>query len=158
MTRSRAIAGLIAGLLLLFATATPPAGAADAPASRPLVNERCPVTIEEFATPSHEFRWNEYSVLFCCEKCQARFERNPTLYVANLPQVPPDVVEKTILSARGDPQRARVADSVERWTRPVLLTLAGLILLGLMVRVARGGTRGRHPGRRRNVNRPLHPI
>ena len=66
-----------------------------------------------------------------------RFERDPASYVVNLPQVPPDVVERTILDARGEPPHARVASSIERWMRPVLLTLAGLILLWLVIRVAR---------------------
>jgi cytochrome c-type biogenesis protein CcmH/NrfF len=140
MTCLPAIAGLAAPLLLL-ATATSPTTAADLLASRPLVNERCPVTIEEFATPSHEVRWNDYSVRFCCEKCQGRFERDPASYVANLPQVPPDVVERTILDAHGEPPHARMANSIERWMRPVLLTLAGVILLWLVIRVAR-----RHAG------------
>jgi hypothetical protein len=152
MRRVLAIAGPIVPLLLVAAVAFPAtAGAADLPASRPLVNERCPVTIEEFSTPSHEVRWNDYSVRFCCEKCQARFERNPALYVANLPQVPPEVVEQTILAVHGgggDPERAhQVANSIERWTRPVMIALAGVILLWLMVRIGRRHLRqppGRH--------------
>ena len=129
----------IAVLVTLIMTAGVASSAAGSPApsSRPLVNERCPVTIEEFATPSHEVRWEGYSVRFCCEKCERRFESDPASYVTNLPQLPPELVEKTILDAQGDSRQAQAASRIERWTRPVLLTLAGLILLWLVARVSR---------------------
>jgi hypothetical protein len=144
MTRLSAIAGLVAPLLLTTAAFATPA--ADLPASRPLVNERCPVTIEEFATPSHEIRWSNYSVRFCCEKCQQRFENAPAAYVANLPQLPPDVVERTIVDIRGDAGHAQLTSSIDRWTRPVLLTLASLILLWLVTRVVRRHAAGTRTG------------
>ena len=146
MRRLAAIAGLVAPLLLATATLPPIAAAANLPASRPLVNERCPVTVEEFATPSHEIRWGEYSVRFCCEKCEGRFQADPASYVANLPQLPPEVVEKAILDSHGDAWHTQAAAQVERWTQAVLLALAGLIGAWLFVRtVRRQRGQGLHP-------------
>lgn len=135
MTRLAAIAGLT--LSLVIAAATRPVSAADAPAARPLVNERCPVTIDEFATPSHEIRWADYSVRFCCEKCQRRFEADPATYVTNLPQLPPELVEQAILDSHGGARHARAASRIEQWTQPVLLAIVGLIVLWLIVRIGR---------------------
>jgi hypothetical protein len=146
MTRLPAIAGLVAPVLLATAKLPAIAAAADLPASRPLVNERCPVTVEEFATPSHEIRWGDYSIRFCCEKCEGRFQADPASYVANLPQLPPEVVERTILDSRGDAWHTQAAAQVERWTQAGLLALAGLIGAWLVVRIVRRQReRGPHP-------------
>jgi hypothetical protein len=101
------------------------------------VNERCPVTVDEFSTPSHEIQFQSVSVRFCCEKCQARFQADPARYVANLPQLSPEMVEKTILDARGDAWRAQATSRLDRWTRPALLGAAGLIALWLAARLVR---------------------
>jgi hypothetical protein len=135
MTRLAVIAGLTLSLVIAAATGT--VSATDVPAGRPLVNERCPVTIEEFATPSHEIHWADYSVRFCCEKCQRRFEADPATYVTNLPQLPPELVEQTILDSRGGARNARAASRIEQWTQPVLLAIVGVIGLWLVARVAR---------------------
>jgi hypothetical protein len=137
MTRLPAIAGSIASLLLL-ATATPPeANAADRPASRPLVNERCPVTTEEFATPSHETQFQGASVRFCCEKCERRFLADPASYVSNLPQFTPEMVERTIAESGAAAWTPMPEPWLVRWLRPILLAIAGVIGLWLVIRIAR---------------------
>jgi hypothetical protein len=136
MTRAACIAALLAPFITAPAAETA-ALAASTPASRPLVNERCPVTTDEFATPSHEIRWGEYSVRFCCEKCERRFQADPASYISNLPQLPPEVIEKAILDFRGDPRHSQAAVLVDRWMRPVMLMVVAVIGAWLSHRIIR---------------------
>jgi hypothetical protein len=57
--------------------------------------------------------------------------------VTNLPQLPRDLVERTILEAHGGARPAEVAGRIDRWTQPTLLSLAGLIAVWLIVRIVR---------------------
>ena len=44
---------------------------------RPLVNDRCPVMSDEFASPTQEITFHGAAVRFCCGKCKRRFEDEP---------------------------------------------------------------------------------
>lgn len=50
------------------------------------LNEMCPVMTEERARSGTFAVYKGKKVLFCCERCKAKFEREPERYLANLPQ------------------------------------------------------------------------
>src|SRR5688572_27599771 len=117
-------------------------GAAGREATRPLVNDRCPVMTDEFTSPTQEITFHGAAVRFCCAKCKGRFEDDPASFVARVPQLSPEVVH-TVLAESQDADRAAHAQAVvDRWTRPALLTAAGLLTVWLVVRIHRKRIRG----------------
>src|SRR2546425_646908 len=70
--------------LLLWSVAIPVLSAA--PPAPPLPNQFCPVKTTEEAVADQFVDYQAKRVHFCCEKCKAKFEKDPAPYVANLPQ------------------------------------------------------------------------
>ena len=113
------------------------AGSAGGEAPRPLVNDRCPVMPDEFASPTQEITFRGIAVRFCCGKCKRRFEDDPAAFVARLPQLAPEVVQAVMAESQDARRTARAEAAVDRWTRPALLTAAGAITAWLLVRIHR---------------------
>ena len=57
---------------------------ADKTASTP-INQTCPVT-GEAADPKHTSLHEGRLIAFCCAKCKAAFDKNPTKFAAKLPK------------------------------------------------------------------------
>ena len=128
-------------VLLLVATLLA-AGAAGGESARPLVNDRCPVMPDEFASPTQEITFHGAAVRFCCGKCKGRFEDDPASFVARLPQLSPEVVRAVFAESQTAHRAAHAEAVVDRWTRPALLTVAGLLTAWLVVRIHRKRVRG----------------
>jgi hypothetical protein len=140
MRRVFGIAGGLALLILATATTTAPAKAAGAPAaSRPLVNQRCPVTTDEFSTPSHELQFQGVAVRFCCDKCAQRFLLDPANYVSALPQFTPEMIERTVAAAHGHALASMPEPWIARWLGPIALAVAGAVVAWLVARIVRRG-------------------
>lgn len=102
--------------------------------ARRMVNDRCPVMTDDFASPLHEVEYRGSVVRFCCRECVEQFEANPVPFLANVSHLPPEVAKAAIAEARGDPG----------WVGPALLAVTGLLAVWLAARAARGW-RLRHP-------------
>lgn len=139
---TRVLPGSALATLLLFllaaapcAAGQPPSAARDVPARR-VVNDRCPVMTDDFASPLHEVEYRGSAVRFCCRECVDRFEADPVPFLKNLRHLPPEVVQAAIAESQ-DP----------RWTRPMLLGSATLLAVWVAVRLWRR--------RHRDVTGPL---
>jgi hypothetical protein len=129
-------APVIAGVLLCVAFSIQRARA-QSESPRPLVNDRCPVMNDEFASPAQEINFHGALVRFCCGKCKRRFQDDPVPFLAHLPQLSPETMQAIVAEAQGAARAAAVEDRVDRWTRPLLLTAAGLLAAWLVIRIAR---------------------
>lgn len=115
---------VLAGFLLASAgPARAQATSGDEPARR-VVNDRCPVMTDEFASPLHEVEFHGSLVRFCCHECVDRFEADPVPFLKNVPHLPPEVVRLAKGETRGN-----------GWMRPVLLTVAVLLACWVAVRL-----------------------
>lgn len=109
------------------------------PASKPSVNEICPVTPDEQATALHELTFRGVSVRFCCARCKSQFLLNPEPYLVHAPQVPPALtpVARQAHSVIGPTIWKRIERFAEVW-RPYLIgALVVLVLYLLAVGTAR---------------------
>lgn len=61
-------------------------GMASVVASEPILNEFCPVTVEEKADPAIFVDYESHRIQFCCQRCKKQFLENPGEYAGNLPQ------------------------------------------------------------------------
>ena len=130
---------LLVSIVALILKPAPVPGAAegDGEAALPLVNDRCPVMSDEFTSPTQEITFHGVAVRFCCGMCKRRFEDDPAAFVARLPQLSPDVIATVMVESQNAQRTARAEAVVERWTRPLLLTVAGLLTAWLLVRLYR---------------------
>ena len=135
MKRLRYVGALL--VMAVVAAAGASDDATDGESARPLVNDRCPVMSDEFASPTQEITFHGVSVRFCCGKCKRRFEDDPATFVARLPQLSPEVVEAVMVESQEAHRAAHAEALVDRWTRPLLLTAAGLLTGWLLVRLYR---------------------
>jgi hypothetical protein len=122
--------------VLSLSTFASPASAEDADVNR-LVNDRCPVMIEEFASPLHEVQFEGVAVRFCCRKCRDEFDADPTPYVSRLPQLPPETVQALVAGGQEQAKADRAAQWVNRWSDPILLALATAVAVWLVIRIVR---------------------
>ncbi len=119
-----ALAALFVFLVAAASPARPaPASVPDEP-DRRIVNDRCPVMTDEFASPLHEVDFRGSTVRFCCRDCVERFEADSLPFLKNIPHLPPEVVQ------------AATADAHNKgWTRPVFLSLAALLAVWVAARI-----------------------
>ena len=149
-------------LLPLLSVALSVAAAAEAPKANPelgrrLVNDRCPVMVDEPASPTYEVPFNGVAVRFCCSDCQETFTEDPSAYVSRLPQLPLATLHATSFEHQQHARAERAADWLDRWTRPVSLLLAALIS-GLLARRILRRTRLAHANARIESAAGLHPA
>lgn len=159
----RTVVAIFSRLTILAVCMAATAGDVGEP-SRRLVNDRCPVTTDEFASPLHEIQFKGVAVRFCCAKCQRRFQENPEAYLAHLPQLSPAAAQAAAAEVQGDAlarHDARTAHAegfVDRWFRPLLASLAVLIAGWLALRLARRGiSRSRNSRRLRKTSAVQYP-
>ena len=122
--------------LSITATITEAAGAGGEPERR-LVNDRCPVMEDEPASPVYEVQFRGVAVRFCCSDCQEKFAAKPTSYLSHLPQLSADTLQPAAFDAQQHARAEWAASRVDRWRRPVLLAVAGLIAGLLVLRIVR---------------------
>lgn len=111
--------------------------AAEDGAPHRVVNDRCPVMADEFASPLHEIPFAGVTVRFCCDKCRNQFVAEPLQYVSRLPQLPPEMVQAMISGGQDQGQSARAARWVDRWVGPLFLGMVTLLAGWLIFRIAR---------------------
>jgi hypothetical protein len=128
------IAGILAVITaVLFAGGERAIGPQAAGASR-VVNDRCPVMADEFASPQHEIEFRGSAVRFCCDECKGKFLSVPAVYVTHLPHLPAETVQAVIAQAQRQTRTEQADRWVDRWGRPALLGLAVLVAAGLSAR------------------------
>ena len=102
-----------------------------------VVNDRCPVMTEEFASPQQEILYEGVTVRFCCDECREQFQADPVQYITRLPQIPPERMQTLIAGGQEHSKAARAARWIDRWMQPVLLGTAALLTVWVMVRFAK---------------------
>jgi hypothetical protein len=135
-------------LLMLAAVSVRPVwatSAAGGEAERRLVNDLCPVMEDEPASPLCEVQFRGVAVRFCCSDCRETFTEDPAPYLSRLPQLPAAMFQPASFDPYEHASVEWAAGWVDRWARPVLLILAGLIACLLVLRIVRR-TRLAHAG------------
>jgi uncharacterized membrane protein/YHS domain-containing protein len=99
--------------------------AAQQPATRPAINQFCPVQTDQKADPSITTVYQGHTIAFCCTRCRKKFEANPEKYVSNL-SLPEQQADETLPGSSGqaallDEDHGRQADerADERESHPV---------------------------------------
>jgi YHS domain-containing protein len=136
------IASLGAALLLILLLLGPAS-------AEPLPNTSCPVQPDEEALEEHVVEYAGKKIYFCCERCVAKFLRDPKAYLARVPQLagvavaqaPPPVVATIRETARLPAQRRTFVERLEE--EPILVGTAGAVLITFLVTVL---LRRRFPG------------
>ena len=126
-------------LMLLVTAALGAAGlsnAAEEPERR-LVNDHCPVMVDEFASPMHEVEFRGATVRFCCSDCKETFTEDPSPYLSRLPQLAGVSISESVAGPSHNADAERMLAWIDRWGVPVLVLLAGFAAAMLVRRIVR---------------------